>query len=300
MQHLFKRITFLLTFSHFLVLLVAQDEPISTIHPIESTKNHYERLQKLSTLPNEAFSTMDTLAFPPSMYNSYTLAMSQSTPYYLTNNQFDFLKKSVAFPANSSDQTKAELDFLYDLQQKRAPKQVERVMQLAKIGYWPVADILPSHPFYKENLAHLFFECQEIVGDHCTATNYPHTAKLLKGIMTDMRKMEFSVKYHLLRARPYELDKRLKPLQVMGSPSFASGHTLWAYIQAYTFSELMPDKRADFLAIAYELGLSREIMAVHYPSDEKTARQLAHRMLALMWQTEKFQNDFQKAQAEWK
>lgn len=173
-------------------------------------------------------------------------------------------------------------------------------MQLAKIGYWPVADILPSHPFYKENLAHLFFECQEIVGDHCTATNYPHTAKLLKGIMTDMRKMEFSVKYHLLRARPYKLDKRLKPLQVMGSPSFASGHTLWAYIQAYTFSELMPDKRANFLAIAYELGLSREIMAVHYPSDEETARQLAHRMLALMWQTEKFQNDFQKAQAEWK
>ncbi len=300
MQHLFKKFTLLLIFSHFVALLVAQNEPTSTIHPIEPTNNHYERLQKLSALPNEAFSIMDTLAFPPSMYNSYALAMSQSTPYYLTNSQFDFLKKSVAFPANSSDQTRAELDFLYDLQNKRETKQVERVMQLAKIGYWPVADILPEHPFYKENLVHLFFECREVIGDHCTATNYPHTAKLLKGIMADMRKMEFSVKYHLLRARPYELDKRLKPLQIMGSPSFASGHTLWAYLQAYTFSELIPDKRTNFLAIAYELGLSREIMAVHYPSDEEIARQLAHSMLALMWQTEKFQNDFQKAQAEWK
>ncbi len=297
---MFKKITSYLFFWSISIVAFAQNSPISTIHPIEPAKNHYKTLQNLSSLPNNQLEAIDTLAFPPSMYNSYALAMSQSIPYYLTDNQFDFLKKSVAFPANSSAQTRAELGFLYDLQNKRTPKQVERVMQLAKIGYWPVADILSSHPFYKENLKHLFFECQEVIGDHCTAMNYPHTAKLLKGIMTDMRKMEFSVKYHLLRARPYEVDKRLKPLQVMGSPSFASGHTLWAYIQAYTFSELMPNKRADFLAIAYELGLSREIMAVHYPSDEETARQLAHSMLALMWQTEKFQNDFQKAQAEWK
>ena len=300
MPDFLKKITLFLIFSLFGILLTAQIQSISTIHPIEPIQNHYADLQKLSSIPNAAFAKMDTLAFPPSMYNSYALAMSQSIPHYLTESQFDFLKKSVAFPANSSVQTRAELDFLYDLQNKRAPKQVERVIQLAKIGYWPVTDILSSHPFYEENLAHLFFECKEVIGDHCTAANYPHTRELLKGIMTDMRKMEFAVKYHLLRARPYELDKRLKPLQVMGSPSFASGHTLWAYIQAYTFSELMPEKRADFLAIAYELGLSREIMAVHYPSDEETARQLAHRMLALMWQTEKFQNDFQKAQAEWK
>lgn len=297
---MFKKLICLLFFGAFSLGLFAQNSPISTIHPIEPAKNHYKTLQNLSPLPNEAFALNDTLVFPPSMYNSYALAMSQSIPYFLTQSQFDFLKKSVAFPANSSEQTRAELDFLYDLQQKRTPKQVERVMQLAKIGYWPVTDVLPSHPFYEKNLSHLFFECREVIGDHCTATNYPHTAKLLKGIMTDMRKMEFSVKYHLLRARPYELDKRLQPLQVMGSPSFASGHTLWAYIQAYTFSELMPNKRTEFLAIAYELGLSREIMAVHYPSDEETARQLAHRMFALMWQTEKFQNDFQKALSEWK
>ena len=147
---------------------------------------------------------------------------------------------------------------------------------------------------------HLFFECQEVINENCTAKNYPHTAHLLKGIMNDMRLMEFAIKYQLLRARPYELDKRLEPLQIMGSPSFASGHTLWAYLQAFTFSELIPEKRSDFLAIAYELGLSREIMAVHYPSDEEAARQMAHRMLWLMWHTEKFQNDFQKAKTEWK
>ncbi|MEM1124463.1 MAG: phosphatase PAP2 family protein [Bacteroidota bacterium] len=287
-------------FTVFTTAIFAQDQVISSIHPLEPAKNHYKTLQTLSALPNEARVDSDTLAFPPSMYNAYALAMSQSTPHYLTPSQVNFLKKSVAFPANSSNQTKAELDFLYKLQNERTEKQVERVMQLAKIGYWPVNDVLESHPKYEQNLTYLFFECQEMIGENCTATKYQQTAKLLKGVMTDMRIMEFAVKYQLLRARPYELDKRLKPLQVMGSPSFASGHTLWAYLQAFTFSELIPEKRADFLAIAYELGLSREIMAVHYPSDEETARQLAHRMLWLMWHTEKFQNDFKKAQAEWK
>jgi acid phosphatase (class A) len=61
----------------------------------------------------------------------------------------------------------------------------------------------------------------------------------------------------------------------------------------------MPDRRKAFLAIAYELGASREVMGVHYPSDEEVARQLAHRMLMLMWHTNKFQQDFALAQEEW-
>jgi acid phosphatase (class A) len=84
----------------------------------------------------------------------------------------------------------------------------------------------------------------------------------------------------------------------MGAPSFASGHGIWAYVQAYTFSEMMPDCRKAFLDIAYELGEPREIMGVHYPSDEEVARQLAHRILLLMWQTDTFQKDFALAKEE--
>jgi len=112
--------------------------------------------------------------------------------------------------------------------------------------------------------------------------------------------MEFAVKFHLLRPRPYHLDKRLKALANMSSPSFASGHTLWAYIQAYTWSELIPEKRIDFLNIAYEVGESREIMGIHYPSDEEASRVLAHKMLSLMWENPAFQKDFAAAKSEWK
>jgi len=276
-----------------------QNETISSIHEIEPAQNHYVRLKQLSPIPNPALAEMDELAFPSDLYNPSTILMAMLKPEYLHSSQVDFLVKAVKYPANSSAQTRAELDFLLELQERRTASQIERVMELAQIGYWPHANYLSTHTSYKENLAHLFFECEEVIGTECTAANYPATSHLLQGVMNDMRVIEFAVKFHHLRARPYQLESRLEPLREIGSPSFASGHTLWAYIQAYTFSELLPEKRQAFVKLAYEIALSRELMGVHYPSDEEVARQLAHRMLALMWNTDKFQQDFAKAKEEW-
>ncbi len=270
------------------------------IYPLDKASNHYAELKKLKATKSSDFQWMDTISFPRKMYNSYALALSQITPTYLTNEQFDFLIHTINYPANSSEQTRAELEFLLEWQEKRSQEDVDKVLKMAKIGYWPDINLLPSHLAYEENLKDLFYECLQVVGEECNHTNYPATSKLLQGVMNDMRKMEFKAKYFHLRARPYMIEKSLKPLQIMRSPSFASGHTLWAYMQAFTFSELIPEKREQFLKIAYELGLSREIMGVHYPSDEEMARQLAHRMISLMWQTGKFQEDFKLAKAEWK
>ncbi|MEM1324464.1 MAG: phosphatase PAP2 family protein [Bacteroidota bacterium] len=272
---------------------------ITSIHPIEKVKTHYADLQQIEASPQGKMAWMDTLAHPPELYKSVALLFAMAKPHYLTSDQVDYLVKSVKYPANSSKQTRAELDFLLDLQEKRTDAEVDRVMTLAKVGYWPDANFGEKHPRYQQNLEYLFYECAEVVGENCSAANYPKTSKLLQGIMNDMRIMEFAVKYHLLRARPYQLEPKLKPTTIMGSPSFASGHTLWAYIQAYTWSELMPEKRQQYLDLAYEIGLSREIMGVHYPSDEEAARQLAHRMLFLMWHTDSFQQDFLAAKKEW-
>nr|WP_298999390.1 phosphatase PAP2 family protein [uncultured Allomuricauda sp.] len=279
--------------------ILAQNSAISTIHEIEPSTNHYAKLQELSGKQRQSTAWMDTIVYPPKKYKNNTILFALTKPVYLTSNQVDFLVKAVKFPANSSEQTRAELDFLLELQKKRTKEQTERVLALAKIGYWPDANYVSTHPNYKKNLENLFFESKEIMGQTYSFENFPETSRLLQGIMNDMRLMEFAVKYHLVRARPYQLELELKPLKTISSPSFASGHTLWAYIQAYTFGELIPEKRDDFVKLAYEIGLSREIMGVHYPSDEEAARQLAHRMLMLMWHTEKFQNDFLKAKGEW-
>ncbi len=272
---------------------------IVSVHPIEDAKNHYSTLQALGSSDRKQYAWMDTIAYPPELYKNNTLLFALVKPHYLTSSQVGYLVNAVQFPANSSEQTRAELDYLLELQNNRTEKQIERVLELAKIGYWPDANHVPTHRSYARNLENLFFELKEVIGDECTAEKYPNTSKLLQGVMNDMRLIEFAVKYHLLRARPYQLEPKLAPLKKISSPSFASGHTLWAYIQAYTLGELIPNKRKAFVDLAYEIGESREIMGVHYPSDEEVARQLAHRMLLLMWHTDTFQLDFQKAKQEW-
>ena len=283
------------------ILLLFAYNHAQTLHPLEPVKNHYLELQKLDNKPNSERSALDALSFTPDQYNSVALSYTLMTPAYLTAEQVDELKVSVNFPANSSDQTRAELDFLLEWQQKRTPEQVHRTSKvLAPIGYWTHANVKEDHNRYQKNSRDLMFEGREVLGEHCTAKNFPATCKLLQGVTKDMRIMEFTVKYHLLRARPYVLEPKLEPLAIMGSPSFASGHTLWAYIQAFAWSELVPSKRPQFLDLAYEIGESREVMGIHYPSDEEAARVLAHGMLSAMWFNPKFQEDLKAAKKEWK
>ncbi|UJH67260.1 phosphatase PAP2 family protein [Allomuricauda sp. SCSIO 65647] len=284
-----------------LLLLVPSVRPYAqSLHPLEPAKNHYAKLQQLDARPNAERADMDRISFTPNQYRSSALSYLLMAPAYLNQNQVEALKNAMAFPANSSDQTKAELEFLLEWQNKRTPAQVERSSQvLAPIGYWPHVDVKKDHERYDKNVKDLMFEGREVLGEHCTAANYPATFKLLQGVTKDMRIMEFTVKYHLLRARPYVLEPKLQPLAIMGSPSFASGHTLWAYIQAFVWSELVPEKRPQFLALAYEIGESREIMGIHYPSDEEAAQVLAHDMLTAMWTNPKFQEDLRAAKGEW-
>lgn len=298
MNNLKKHITLILILS-ITISLNSQNSIFSSIHEIEPIQNHYKDLKELSSEKRTAFSSMDDIVYPTDNYLDFILVYASNEPYYLASSQVGFITNSVSFPANSSEQTRAELDFLLDLQKKRTEKQIERVMQLARIGYWPHKNYTTTDDRYESNEKDLFFMAREVSGEKYNAKDYPKTAKLLKGVMHDTRLIEFAVKFNLLRARPYHLDTKIKPLQEIPTPSFASGHTLWAYIQAYTLSELVPKKRKEYIDLAYEIGLSREIMGVHFPSDEEVARQISHKMLQLIWHTEKFQNDFEAAKKEW-
>lgn len=151
-------------------------------HGAEPVSDHYKQLLALSPQANPQRSATDTIHYPPKEYGSSSIYLIVK-PYYLTDQQVEALKTSVEPPANSSDQTRKELDYLLQLQQGRSPEQVKRVEFLGAIGYWPSTDLIPSHPEYAQNLRDLFFEGSEVLGATCTADRYPQTAKLLKGIM---------------------------------------------------------------------------------------------------------------------
>jgi len=189
---------------------------------------------------------------------------------------------------------------MLDLQARRTPEQVSRVGFLGNIGYWPPINLIQSHLSYEQNLKDLFFEGRELMGENINAKNFPKIANLLQGVMQDMRVMEFTIKYTLFRPRPYHLESRLTPLARINSPSFASGHTLWAFVQAFTWSEVIPEEQQNFIALAEEIRRSREIMGIHYPSDNEASRQLAYKMLQYFFKNKIFKKDLREAITEWK
>lgn len=260
--------------------------------------DHYKTLQSISSVPNIQRAWMDTVKYPPAEYGT-SIVYLLVKPYYLSESQVRILSESVSFPANSSDQVRKELDYLLELQDKRTPEQIKRVEFLGDIGYWPPVNMVPSHLSYEENLKDLFFEGRELLGNQIDASNFPKVSRLLQGVMQDMRIIEFSIKYKLLRPRPYHLESRLKPLTKINSPSFASGHTLWAFVQAFTWSEIVPKKQTQFIALAEEIRRSREIMGIHYPSDNEASRQVAYKMLQYYFQNPAFKNDLKEAILEW-
>jgi acid phosphatase (class A) len=282
-----------------ILLLLVSLSGFAQKHKLEDVSDHYKTLQQLSGEPNEARAWMDTIKYPPAEYGS-SIVYLLVKPQYLSDNQVKSLTESLKFPANSSDQVRKELDYMLELQAKRTPEQVARVTFLGDIGYWPSINQIPTHPSYEENLNHLFFEGQELMGNSVNAKNFPKVSKLLKGIMQDMRVMEFTIKYRLYRPRPYHLESKLQPLTKINSPSFASGHTLWAFIQAFTWSELVPEKQPEFIALAEEIRRSREIMGIHYPGDNEASRQVAYKMMQYYFKNDAFLKDYNAAVAEWK
>lgn len=261
--------------------------------------DHYKELQSLNAAPNPQRAWMDTIKYPPAEYGNGIVYLLVK-PYYLSDSQVKSLSESVKFPANSSDQVRRELDYMLELQSRRTSEQVKRVEFLGNIGYWPSTNLIPSHQYYEQNLKDLFFEGRELMGEGVNAKNFPKVTKLLQGVMHDMRIMEFTIKYKLLRPRPYHLEARLQPLTKINSPSFTSGHTLWAFIQAFTWSEVIPEKKNHFINLAEEIRRSREIMGIHYPSDNEASRQIAYNMLQYYFSNSTFQADLKEAVAEWK
>ena len=263
--------------------------PVQELSLLGTPKNHYATLGQLSKAPTKGAESIDSIRFPN---KKYELLIKSFQPAYLTREQITALMLELQPPANSSEQTNAELAFLLEVQNKRTKEEEKLALDWNEIVYIPFLGM--------NNAEHLFFEGTYVMGATCTAENYPATQKLLDNVMKDMRIMEFTAKNHFLRARPRQLSTALKPLVKMSTPSFASGHTLWAYLHAYIWAELIPTKRQAFLDLAYEIGFSREILGVHYPSDEEASRNLSYQMLDSMWKTARFQKDFEAAKAEWK
>jgi len=266
-------------------------------HSLEPVSRYYKTYGELSDRPNPERAWMDTITFPWSEYSPNAITNSLVRTVYLKPEDEAKLPGFIHPPANSSDQTRAELDYLLSLQNSRTKEQISRAEYIANIGSW--FNILnPTDPDYEENKKQLFY-IAESVGDWYNYKNFPATTQLLLNCIQDIRVTEFRLKWVFKRARPYHLEPRLQPLTRIKSPSFASGHTLWSFTEAFLFSEIIPAKRAAFIEKADEVRWSRELLGIHYPSDNEAARVIAWHLLKYWMNNPQFVTDLNKAKAEW-
>lgn len=177
-----------------------------------------------------------------------------------------------AFPANSSKQTRAELDFLLELQAARSPEKVRESEEFAGVYYR--VSVKPEDPDFARMRKNLFHMGRQL-GAWFSPDTLPWTAELLAKVWSDATYYIWAAKFRFNRTRPYALEPRLANLQTPNFPAYPSAHAANSYVAAFVYQELLPAHRDLFLRNAYDMVFSREILGVHFPSDSEAGRVFA-------------------------
>jgi acid phosphatase (class A) len=264
-----------------------------TAKELTPTRGYYEELKAFSAKPKSPNEKIDHEKFPvdpASVEKRLSLK-----PYYLENVTLDDFHIPDP-PANSSEQTRAELNYLLALQQQRSSLDIESSMYLASVFY--NVRTKPGDSTYDQFRQNLFF-IGRTIGTWFNPKDMPLTADLIAHVWQDAGFFIWSAKYKYLRVRPYKLDSQIQNLEETNWAAYPSGHAANSYINAYIYQELAPEFTDTFLKDAYDMAHSREIIGVHYPSDSEASRMLARQLVNKLFQNEKFRHDFALVRKEW-
>jgi acid phosphatase (class A) len=213
-------------------------------------------------------------------------------PHFLAIDEKFFIPD---FPANSSAQTRAELDYLLALQKRRNEEDVRASLYYAGVYYRTA--IRPEDKDYAKMRRNLFHIGRSI-GPWFNADSLPATAALAAHVWKDAEYLIWKYKNYFVRIRPYKLEPALENLEETNWAAYPSGHATNSYVNAYLFSELVPEFSSFFIKDAYDMAHSREIIGVHYPSDSESGRVLAYQLIKRLMANEQFKKEFEAAKEE--
>ncbi len=199
-------------------------------------------------------------------------------------------------PANSSDQTRAEINYLLALQKYRSKEDVRSSLYMADVYYNP--RVKPGDSTYARYRNNLFFIGRSI-GTWFNPETLPVTADFMANVWRDASFFIWSLKFKYARIRPYVIDASLKNVQETDWAAYPSGHAANSYINAYIYQELAPEFTDVFVKDAYDMAHSREIIGVHYPSDSEASRIFARQFVNMLFQNDKFLRDLEGVKREW-
>lgn len=256
-------------------------------------RGHYKQLMVIDPKAKSPAEEIDKRTF---FSDKETIERRMSLkPFYLQNLTVnDFQIPDV--PANSSPQTRAEINYLLALQKYRTAEDVRSSLYMANVYYnLRVKPTDSTYNRYRRNLFHI----GRSIGSWFNPEALPVTADFMARVWQDASYFIWSLKFKYARIRPVVIDPAIKNLEVTDWAAYPSGHASNSYINAFIYQELAPEFTDFFIKDAYDMAHSREIIGVHYPSDSESARIFARQFVNKLFQNEKFLQDFQKVKEEW-
>jgi len=275
----------------FILLFISSVTANAQKKALTPSRGHYKQLAAFS--PKSANEEIDKLKFQT---DKETIERRMSTkPVYLENVSADDFKIPDA-PANSSEQTRVEINYLLALQKYRTKEDIRASLYMATVYYnLRVKPSDSTYVRYRRNLFHI----GRSIGSWFNPETLPVTADFIANVWRDASYFIWSLKFKYARIRPYVIDTSLKNLEETDWAAYPSGHAANSYINAYIYQELAPEFTDVFIKDAYDMAHSREILGVHYPSDSESSRIFARQFVNMLFQNKKFTQDFERVKEEW-
>ena len=258
-----------------------------------ATLDHYRKLETLSMEPDAEERGLDRKQFSLSAMSPGYLKVLDVQPTYLDVPPTTF--HLAEFPANSSAQTRAELDHLLELQSRRTAEEIAQSKQLAGVYYrLSVKAGDEDWPRMRQNLFHMGRQ----LGPWFSPDSLPVTADFMARVWSDASYYLWAAKFRFNRVRPYTLEPRLQNLETPNFPAYPSGHSSNSYVAAFVYELLMPEHRDLFVRNARDMAYSREILGVHFASDSESGRVFARQFVDRLQQEPAFRKDLEAARQE--
>lgn len=255
--------------------------------------DHYQRFAALSGEPRVEPRGVDRQQFSLAAMSAGYLKVLDVKPAYLDVPPTTFTLPE--FPANSSQQTRAELDHLLELQARRTPDEIAYSQQLAGVYYR--LSVKPGDadwPRMRKNLFHMGHQLGAWFGPE----SLPVTADFMARVWSDASYYLWAAKFRFNRVRPYTIEPRLQNLETPNFPAYPSGHSSNSWVAAYVYELLLPEQRDLFMQNARDMAYSREILGVHFASDSESGRIFARQFVDRLKHEPAFRKDLEEARRE--
>jgi acid phosphatase (class A) len=198
---------------------------------------------------------------------------------YADNKEVNLLLLLPPPPAVGSDQTKAELGEILTIQVTRTKAMEARAIADASENIWRFADAVDNPKF--------------------TAAALPKFAAFFDRVIETESAVVDPAKDVWKRPRPHLYSDLVRPVVPLSkSGSYPSGHATVGTLMGIELANMLPEKRAEIMARAWEFGHNRVVGGIHYPSDIEMGR-ISGTVIAQTISTHPdFQQEFEAAKAE--